>query len=69
MTVVPAYGRDYSSKKEVLSDWENNKDFQICDIMSQHDGSYINKQDAENYGVKQISVRYNKLRKVMVIKT
>ena len=29
LTLVPAYGRDYKSKKAVLADWEANIDFLI----------------------------------------
>lgn len=43
--VVPAYGRDYKSKKELLADWNAGKDFRICDISSASDGAYVNKEE------------------------
>jgi hypothetical protein len=27
LTLTPAYGRDYKSKKAVVQDWEDGKDF------------------------------------------
>lgn len=58
---VPAYGRDYKSQKAVKEDWSAGKDFQ--DAMS---GSFLNKQDAENLGLKVI-IRYDKMMKVVAM--
>jgi hypothetical protein len=67
--VVPAYGRDYKSKKEILADWNAGKDFQICDMSCQNDGAYVNKEDAENdSALWEVHVRYAKLSKVMAIR-
>lgn len=75
LTVVPAYGRDYKSKKEVLADWNANKDFQICSIDSR-DGKYVNKDHfpvnkkathVDLASVVAVNVRYAALRKVCVI--
>lgn len=62
---LPAYGRDYKSVAEVRRDWEAGKDF----LMANHARSYINKSDAEHYGVPdgQVQIRYNSLRDVMII--
>jgi nitrous oxide reductase len=68
ITVIPAYGRDYKSKAQIQKDWDEGKDFLINDIISPHDGRYINKQDASNSGLCEIRVRYSNLRKVTVIK-
>ena len=68
ITVVPAYGRDYKSKATVLADWNANKDFVIQDISSRWDGKPMNKLDAERSGITTVNVRYQRLRKVMVIK-
>lgn len=62
-TLTPAYGRVYTSKKQVLADYNANKDF-----ISQPDGRYFNRQDAINCLATFIKVRYGKrLEKVMVI--
>jgi hypothetical protein len=58
LTAMPAYGRDYKSKAAVLADWDAGKDFKLIG------GPYINKQDCDQ----DISIRYNNLRSVMVIK-
>ena len=65
LEVVPAYGRDYKSQKEVKTDWENNMDFQIVSV--QEYGRYINKQDADRTPDQSIIVRYAKLQKVMAL--
>ena len=65
LEVVPAYGRDYKSQKEVKADWEANMDFQIVSAFAY--GRYINKQDAEREPDTGIIVRYAKLAKVMAL--
>lgn len=42
MHLIPAYGRDYKSKKAIQADLEANKDFVIADISSQYDGKPVN---------------------------
>lgn len=68
MTLTPAYGRDYKSKKAVLVDWDDNKDFIIADFMHPDSGRYVNKEDlhvGEHRG--PVNIRYAKLTKVMVV--
>lgn len=63
VTLVPAYGRDYKSKKAALKDWEEGKDFRIQCIAHRHDGSYTSVRDQaalEAEGCK-LSIRYNGL--------
>jgi hypothetical protein len=67
--VVPAYGKDYKSKKEVLADWNAGKDFQICDVSCRNDGAYVNKADAESSSsLWEVHVRYAKLSKIAAIR-
>jgi len=68
LTIVPAYGRDYKSKKAVEADWNADKDFIVQDMMSGYDGSFVNKSDAKRMGVSHVTVRYKQLRNVTVIK-
>ena len=68
ITVVPAYGRDYKSKQEVEAAWNAGTDFQIQDVSSRWNGSYINKEDAKAGGIREVNVRYKRLRSVTVIK-
>ena len=55
-TVIPAYGRDYRSVKDVTADFDANKDFLICDVASRFDGRYINKEQLSAGDV--LAVRY-----------
>ena len=34
VTLIPAYGRDYKSFKELMKDWEDGKDFQAVGLFS-----------------------------------
>ena len=64
MTLTPAYGRDYKSKKDVLKDWEEGKDFIIADISSPWDGKPANKNDLKG---KTVYIRYRKLTQIMKV--
>lgn len=56
VSVKPAYGRNYNNKKEILADWNNNKDFMVINT-----GSYINKEDYNNdYTIRAITFYYGK---------
>lgn len=63
LSAIPAYGRDYKSKKEVMAAWNEGKDFLIQDM--RHSG-YINKDDKPANVV--LNVRYKNLMNVCVIK-
>lgn len=66
LTLVPAYGRDYKSGKDVQADWDAGKDFQINDMMHPNDGAYINKPQAEKGTT--YNIRFKQLRNIKVIK-
>jgi len=68
ITVVPAYRRDYKSKKAVEAAWKANKDFLIQDITSPHDGRYINLSDAKRAGISMVKVYYNNMRNATMIR-
>lgn len=68
LTLVPAYGRDYKSKREVMEAWDAGKDFIVQDMMSPYDGKPINKADALAAGVRNVNIRYKRMRSVAVIK-
>lgn len=63
LSAIPAYGRDYKSKKAVMDDWNAGKDFLIQDM--RHSG-YINKDDKPVNVT--LNIRYAKLMKICVIK-
>jgi hypothetical protein len=60
LTAVPAYGRDYHSKAEVLEAWNAGKDFQL-----QPSGSYINQDDKPDDVT--LRIRFRKLTQVLII--
>ena len=65
-TLVPAYGRDYTSKSDVMTGWNVGEDFNITSV---HAHGYINKEDAERIGVPEnaVKIRYaNKTRTVII---
>lgn len=64
-TLVPAYGRDYKTRKAVFTDWEAGKDFLISDFHSPWDGKAANKEQF-NVG-DRIQFRFDSLRKTAVI--
>lgn len=68
LTLVPAYGRDYKSKRDLMADWDAGKDFIVQDMMSPYDGKPINKADALAAGVRNVNIRYKRMRSVAVIK-
>jgi hypothetical protein len=66
MHLIPAYGRDYKSKKEIQADLEANKDFVIADMSSQYDGKPVNLEQLQEAGERTINVRYKRLTEVTV---
>jgi hypothetical protein len=62
-TLTPAYGRVYTSKAQVLKDYNAGKDF-----IAQPSGQYINISDVIACCAVHVQVRYGKrLERVMVI--
>lgn len=66
ITLIPAYGRDYKSKKAAIADFEAGKDFIVCDMFNPYDGKPANRFDLLRDQVKYVKIRYyNKTRVVM----
>lgn len=63
VSAVPAYGRDYKSKKAVMDDWNAGKDFLVQDMRR---SGYINKDDKPANVI--LNVRYKNLTQICVIK-
>tara|TARA_R100001591_G_scaffold15607_1_gene21989 strand:- start:103 stop:321 length:219 start_codon:yes stop_codon:yes gene_type:complete len=59
ITLLPAYGRDYKSKKSIINDLNALKDFVIS-----HTGQYINKPQFKELNISSFNVRYDQLRKI-----
>jgi hypothetical protein len=65
VTLTPAYGRDYRTKKEVEADWYSGKDFLIANLGPQC-GRYINKTQCDQNSI-SATIRYSQLRKAIVV--
>lgn len=66
LTLVPSYGRDYSSVEFVKKAWNANQDFRIVGNRS----AYVNKQQVDQLkqdGFVEVTIRYKKLTKGLVI--
>lgn len=60
--LVPAYGRDYKSKKDVNRSFAEGKDWQC-----QPQGSYVGLEELRRMGETTVQVRYGKLQKVAIL--
>ena len=56
--LMPAYGRDYKSLAKLKEDFDKGVDFTTAS------GSYTSKRELFESGVRQITVRYNKVQKI-----
>jgi len=63
LTLLPAYGRDYKSKKVIIDDLNNNKDFLESSSLRA-----INKQQFKELNISSFNVRYDQQRKITNIK-
>lgn len=65
ITLTPAYGRDYKSKKEIMADIADGKDFIYNDFSSPWDGRPCSPLK-DLTGI--VMVRYAKLTKVITVR-
>ena len=63
LTLLPAYGRDYKSKRVIIDDLNNNKDFLESTSLRA-----INKQQFKELNISSFNVRYDQHRKITNIK-
>ena len=63
LTLLPAYGRDYKSKRVIIDDLNNNKDFLESTSLKA-----INKQQFKELNINSFNVRYDSQRKITNIK-
>lgn len=64
LTIGPAYGRDYRSRREVETAWRAGKDFVILSF-GPDSGRYVS--TAELAEGEKVAVRYGKLTKVFIL--
>ena len=68
VSVIPAYGRDYKSKTDLLADWRAGKDFRLQDVA--FGDSYFSIRNAASLqedGVTHLNIHYNNLLSVIVV--
>lgn len=65
--LVPAFGRDYASKREIEGSLTGSLDFKIADVSHPYDGKPINLPQIKEAGYTHVNVRYKKLTKVAVL--
>lgn len=68
ITLSPAYGRDYKSKKAVQADFDADKDFIIEDIVNPYCGKPANKTQLVAAGYSEFRIRYKRMQNVHVFK-
>jgi hypothetical protein len=61
MALIPAYGRDYKSAKDVFEAYQSGKDFIQADVHSRWNGMYCSCRDFEG---EEVELRYHKKTKV-----
>tara|TARA_Y100001973_G_C4947830_1_gene208798 strand:+ start:281 stop:499 length:219 start_codon:yes stop_codon:yes gene_type:complete len=59
LTLLPAYGRDYKSKKAIIEHLNNDRDFLESTSLKP-----INKQQFKELNISSFNVRYDQLRKI-----
>lgn len=62
-TVRGAYGRSYTSQRQIKADFLAGKDFQL------DTGQYINLEDCQRGGIPSLNVRYSSDRKAFQVFT
>lgn len=65
LIALPAYGRDYTTREQVIQDWEAGKDFRLEMPGFAIDGKYINKDDKP--ATSWLNIRYAKAAQFVVI--
>lgn len=64
--LIPAYGRDYRSKKAIIEDFNKDWDFLVANLHDPYDGKPVCKSELNPQDT--INVRYQHLTKVAVFK-
>lgn len=60
LTLVPAYGRDYTSKRQVEEAFLAGKDFLIYDVSSRWDGKPANLESLQEDGYSHARIYFRK---------
>jgi|TARA_R110000823_G_scaffold71378_10_gene164490 hypothetical protein len=66
ITMIPAYGKDYKSRKSVQKALQGQADFRVMDVGSKWDGMVGNLRDLQMDGHTELKIRYAKERRVAI---
>jgi len=64
-TLIPAYGRDYSTAKAAKADWKAGKDFIIANIFDPYDGKPMSIRDTQQGD--KFMLRFHRLTKTALV--
>jgi hypothetical protein len=67
LTLTPAYGRDYKSAGAAAAHFQAGKDFIVAGPFPLG-GPYTNREDLVALGYKEVVLRFNRLRSVVIVK-
>lgn len=67
LTLVPAYGRDYTTVEALKRDWESGKDFRIATVASPDCGRYTSIRDLKKLPGNHVKLRYNQLQDCVLV--
>jgi hypothetical protein len=68
ITLSPAYGRDFKSRRDAEENFASNQDWRIESIASGYAGAYATRAELKNAGIQEVELRYAKLTKVTIVK-
>ena len=68
VTLVPYGKRDYETKAEVLSSFNHDHDFMICDYFSKWNGRLINKMEMKRAGIEAVTILHDRRLRVCSFK-
>lgn len=65
MTLLPAFGRDYTTAKAAKADFLANKDFIVADFFNPYDGKPVNREQLTG---QTVTLRFHSKRKTTTVK-
>jgi len=68
ITLSPAYGRDFKSRKEAEANFLAGQDWRIESIHSPWCGSYATRAELIQGGIREVELRYARLTKATIVK-
>ena len=67
ITLSPAYGRDFSTRRAAEENFNANQDWRIESVASGYAGAYATRAELKHAGYREVELRYAKLTKVTIV--